>query len=42
MDCENIGAASVCGPPSGTIRYDDSKQSLSCTRSRLVSVGSNM
>jgi hypothetical protein len=42
MDCENIGGASVCGPPSGTVRYYDPDQGLNCTRSGLVSVCSNM
>ncbi len=42
MDCENIGGASVCGPPSGTVRYYDPEQGLNCTRSGLVSVCSNM
>jgi hypothetical protein len=42
MDCENIGGASVCGPPSGTVRYYDPEQGLNCTRQGLVSVCSNM
>jgi hypothetical protein len=42
MDCENIGGASVCGPPNGTVRYYDPEQGLNCTRSGLVSVCSNM
>jgi hypothetical protein len=42
MDCENIGGASVCEPPSGTVRYYDAEQGLNCTRSGLVSVCSNM
>jgi hypothetical protein len=42
MDCENIGGASVCGPPSGTVRYYDPEQGLNCTRSGPVSVCSNM
>jgi hypothetical protein len=42
MDCENVGGASACGPPSGTVRYYDPDQGLNCTRSGLVSVCSNM
>ena len=42
MDCENIGGASVCGPPSGTVRYHDPEQGLNCTRSGLVAICSNM
>ena len=42
MDCENIGGASVCSPPNGTVRYYDPDQGLNCTRSGLVSVCSNM
>ena len=41
MDCENIGGASVCSPPNGTVRYFDPEQGLNCTRSGLVSVCSN-
>ena len=37
MDCENIGGASVCGPPSGTVRYYDPDQGLNCTRSAFRS-----
>jgi hypothetical protein len=42
MDCENIGGASVCGPPSGTVRCYDPEEGLNCSRSGLVSVCSNM
>jgi hypothetical protein len=42
MDCKNIGGASVCSPPNGTVRYYDPDQGLNCTRSGLVSVCSNM
>jgi hypothetical protein len=41
MDCENIGGASVCSPPNGTVRYYDPEQGLNCMRSGLVSVCSN-
>jgi hypothetical protein len=38
MDCQNMGGASVCDPPNGTVRYYDPDQGLNCTRSGLVSV----
>lgn len=38
MDCENMGGASVCSPPNGTVRYYDPDQGLNCTRSGLVSI----
>jgi hypothetical protein len=41
MDCQNIGGASVCSPPNGTVRYYDPEQGLNCTRSGLASVCSN-
>jgi hypothetical protein len=42
MDCENIGGASVCSPPNGTVHYYDPEQGLNCTRSGLVAICSNM
>jgi hypothetical protein len=41
MDCQNVGGASVCGPPNGTVKYYDPDQGLNCTRSGIVSVCSN-
>jgi hypothetical protein len=41
MDCQNIGGASVCSPPDGTVRYYDPDQGLNCTRTGLASVCSN-
>jgi hypothetical protein len=41
MDCQNIGGASVCEPPNGTVQYYDPDQGLNCTRSGIVSVCSN-
>jgi hypothetical protein len=38
MDCQNIGGASVCSPPNGTVRYYDPDQGLNCTRSGLVAI----
>jgi hypothetical protein len=42
MDCQNIGGASVCGSPSGTVHYYDPEQGLTCTRTGLMSICSNM
>jgi len=42
MDCQNMGGASVCTPPNGTVRYYDPDQGLNCTRTGLVSVCSSM
>jgi hypothetical protein len=41
MDCQNIGGASVCTAPNGTVKYYDPDQGLNCTRSGIVSVCSN-
>ncbi len=41
MDCQNIGGASVCTPPNGTVKYYDPDQGLNCTRSGIVAVCSN-
>jgi len=38
MDCQNMGGASVCTPPNGTVRYYDPDQGLNCTRSGLVAI----
>jgi hypothetical protein len=38
MDCQNMGGASVCSPPNGTVRYYDPDQGLNCTRSGLVAI----
>jgi hypothetical protein len=42
MDCQNIGGASVCDPPNGTVHYFDPDQGLPCTRTGIVSICSNM
>jgi hypothetical protein len=42
LDCQNMGGASVCDPPNGTVHYFDPDQGLPCTRTGLVSVCSNM
>jgi hypothetical protein len=38
MDCENMGGASVCSPPNGTVHYYDPDQGLNCTRTGLVAI----
>ena len=42
MDCQNIGGAEVCDPPSGTVHYFDPDQALLCTRTGATSVCSNL
>jgi hypothetical protein len=41
MSCQNVGGASVCSPPEGTVRYQN-RHGLNCTRTGIVSVCSNM
>jgi hypothetical protein len=40
MSCRNIGGASICEPPQGTVRYQN-RHGLDCTRTGIVSVCSN-
>ena len=42
LDCQNMGGASVCDPPNGTVHYYDPDQGLNCTRTGMMSVCSNM
>jgi hypothetical protein len=42
LDCQNMGGASVCAPPDGTVHYYDPDQGLNCTRTGMMSVCSNM
>lgn len=41
MSCQNVGGASICSPPEGTVRYQN-RHGLNCTRTGIVSVCSNM
>jgi hypothetical protein len=40
MSCRNIGGASICDPPQGTVHYQN-RHGLNCTRTGIVSVCSN-
>jgi hypothetical protein len=40
--CQNMGGASVCDPPNGTVHYYEPDQGLNCTRTGMMSVCSNM
>ena len=42
MDCQNIGGAEVCDSPQGTVHYFDPDQDLTCTRTAVMSICSNM
>jgi hypothetical protein len=42
MDCQNIGGAEVCDSPHGTVHYFDPDQDLTCTRTAVMSICSNM
>jgi hypothetical protein len=41
MSCRNIGGASICEPPQGTVRYIN-KHGLSCTRTGAASICTNL
>jgi hypothetical protein len=41
MSCRNIGDASICEPPQGTVRYRN-RHGLDCTRTGIVSFCSNL
>jgi hypothetical protein len=41
MSCRNIGGASICEPPQGTVRYQN-RQGLNCTRTGIVAICSNL
>jgi hypothetical protein len=41
MSCRNIGGASICEPPQGTVKYQN-RHGLNCTRTGIVSVCSNL
>jgi len=41
MSCRNIGGASICEPPQGTVRYQN-RHGLNCTRTGIVSICSNL
>jgi hypothetical protein len=41
MSCKDIGGASTCEPPQGTVKYID-EDGLSCTRTGAVSFCSNL
>jgi hypothetical protein len=36
MSCRNVGGASICVPPQGTVHYRD-QDGLNCTRTGIVS-----
>jgi hypothetical protein len=40
MSCRNIGGASICDPPQGTVKYQN-RHGLNCTRTGIVSFCSN-
>jgi hypothetical protein len=42
LDCQNMGGASICESPNGTVHYFDSDQGLPCTRTGAVSICSNL
>jgi len=41
MSCRNIGGASICEPPQGTVHYQN-RHGLNCTRTGIVSFCSNL
>jgi hypothetical protein len=41
MSCRNVGGASICEPPQGTVHYQN-RHGLNCTRTGIVSVCSNL
>jgi hypothetical protein len=41
MSCRNIGGASICDPPQGTVKYQN-RHGLNCTRTGIVSICSNL
>ena len=41
MSCRNIGGASICDPPQGTVKCQN-RHGLNCTRTGIVSVCSNL
>ena len=41
MSCRNIGGASICEPPQGTVKYQN-RHGLNCTRTGIVSFCSNL
>ena len=41
MSCRNIGGASICEPPQGTVHYQN-RHGLDCTRTGIVSFCSNL
>jgi hypothetical protein len=42
MDCQNTGGAQVCDSPKGTVHYFDPDQNLTCTRTEMMSICTNM
>ena len=41
MSCRDVGGASICEPPQGTVKYTN-KHGLSCTRTGAMSVCTNL
>jgi hypothetical protein len=41
MSCRNIGGASICVPPQGTVHYQN-RHGLNCTRTGIVAFCSNL
>jgi hypothetical protein len=40
MSCRNVGGASICEPPQGTVRYQN-RHGLNCSRTGIISFCSN-
>ena len=41
MSCRNVGGASICEPPQGTVKYQN-RHGLNCTRTGIASFCSNL
>lgn len=42
LDCRNMGGASVCTAPTGTVHYYDPDKHLPCTRTGALSICTNL